>query len=349
MDTIQSIPQALAAVPTASKEDFLNQIVEHLSSYEWPEGAIECINPDNVRLVYLWGNRFKGTAEGTWSARSGSEVTLDFGGDKKSKIAQGTPYSGEMPKLEFDLVAINDNQDLPYWAQPFVDMSFRSENFQPVSFVEQFGATIAGSCGGNNLSSWMKNGNRIIDNHFLPEASVLASDTAIAYLALGILPANTPMEMLNSLSSMGKFNAVDVQTTMRSSITEEPVPALIPFYLLEFQYQGQQYHLVMMADSRCMLHGKVPPVQGGRPSVDELVDKEAHGLVLASKILRWGWILAVLLLFASFKVAFFVLVLWLVAYLVVKGIVNSKKKVYEAQHSRAQQAIADMLRRQLLR
>ena len=70
MDTTNLNNQAhQVAIPLVDRQTFLNEIVETLSSYKWPKGSIECIDPSKIRLVFLPGNRYKGKAEGTWTAK----------------------------------------------------------------------------------------------------------------------------------------------------------------------------------------------------------------------------------------------------------------------------------------
>lgn len=337
--------QVLVAIPQVSKQDFLGRIADIFGAYNWPEGSIECINPNATKLVYLWGYRFKGTAEGSWTARvnGSTEITVN---DKKMNIADGTPYSGVLPPIEFDLLVINDNPETPYWAKDFCKVGYVASNFQPYTSLEATGGVVEGSNAGNPHAEWMKNGNSIADNYLLPFAKELSQDTAMAYLALNILPADIVQQMMGMLKG-SKFNSRDVEVSSRNSVTEELVPVLIPFYVIEFQFEGKMYHLAMMADSRGMMLGQVPPVRDVEKSPKEIVKEEMPDKVKLVNIMKWGWILAVVLLFVKFIVAVIVLVAWAVAYYVVKMPINNRIKAIERQSAANTQRKAEQLRRQL--
>lgn len=87
MEQNQINQKVLVAVPQLTRQDFFDHIAD-MWQYTWPDGAIECINPENTKLVYLWGNRFKGTAEGSWTAKMGCSHTIEVN-KKRYKLLRG--------------------------------------------------------------------------------------------------------------------------------------------------------------------------------------------------------------------------------------------------------------------
>lgn len=348
MEQNKTNQQVLAAVPQVSKQDFLKVLADTLGSYKWPSGSIECINPSETKLVYLRGYRFKGNAEATWTAKvnGNQKITVN---NNDVNITDGTSYSDAIPSVDFDLLVINDNSDTPYWAKNFCNIGFEGSNFQPYSSIETTGGVIEGSDSGNPHSAWMKNGNKITDTFLLPIAEDLSENAGIAYIALNIIPPEVIQQSMGMFKDM-KFNSRDVTVTSRNSVTEEPTPVLIPFYVLEFQFEGKTYHMAMMADSRCIIKGQIPPVRDTEKSPEEVVEEEMPDKIKQAKLIKWGWILAVILLFAvNLIVGVIVLIAWAIAYWFIKKPINDQIKELEQQSASNSQKTAELLRRQLTR
>lgn len=348
MNESKSTQPVQVAVPQISKQDFLNGIVEILGGYKWPKGAIECINPDNTKLVYLWGYRFKGSAEGTWTAKVNGTHKLTIN-KKEVEIADGTPYSGPIPNLNFDLLLINDNQTTPYWAKAFSRTGFVGNNYQPYSSIATIGGTIEGEDSGNPLSAWMKDGNTIVDNFLLPYATDFSENAALAYLSLNVFPAEIIQQSASMFKDM-KFNSRDVAVSSRNSVSEDPTPVLIPFYVLEFQFEGANYHLAMMADASNYLQGKVPPVKDEGKYPQKIVEDEMPDKVKQAKILKWGWALAILLLFVvNLAVVVVYLIAWAIGLWFIKKPINDRIKELEQEDADNKQETAALLKKQLTR
>lgn len=348
MADIINTPSVQVAVPQITKQDFLNCIVSTLGSYKWPKGAIESIDVSKTRLVYLWGNRFKGKAEGTWTAKVSGNHKLTVN-DQKKDIADGTPYSGPLPPVDFDVLAINDNQATPYWAKELCEVGFRCENFQPGSYVEASGGTVEGDNSGNPLSAWMKHGNVIVDNHLLPVAKQLSENAAMAYASLGVIPLEVIQQSAQMFSQM-TISSRDVGVQTRNSVPEDPTPALIPFYVLEFLFEGKPYYMAMMADKVGALKGQVPPVRDTGKTPEQIVNEEMPDKVKQVKLMKWGWILAVLLLFVTnFTVALVALALWGGAYWLFQKPVNDRVKELREQEASNSIKTAELLKKQLLK
>lgn len=334
-------------VPQCTVQDFLSTVVNTLGSYQWPEGSIQCIDPAVTRLVYLYGNRIRGKAEGTWSAKINGTSKLTVNG-KERDIVDGTPYSGSLPQLDFELAVINDNKDTPYWAKEFCKSGCNCENLQPASGIAMGNAIIEGSNTGNSLSSWLKNGNAIVDEALLPDATTLSRNAAIVYLALDLIPAEVIQQSGSMFSSM-KIDSRDVTVSTRNSVEDEPVPVLIPFYVLEFKFEGKQYHIAMSADGSKILKGQIPPVKESSETPEDIINREMPEKVKQVKMMKWGWLVAVILFFIiNLTVAFIVLVAWAIGLWVMKKPINDRIKGLKQQDSINSQKIAQQLKKQLL-
>lgn len=336
-----------AIVPQCTVQDFLSTVVNNLGSYQWPEGSIQCIDPAKTHLVYLYGNRIHGKAEGTWSAKINGTSKLTVNG-KERDIVDGTPYSGSLPQLDFELAVINDNKDTPYWAKEFCKSGCNCENLQPASSIAMGNAIIEGSNTGNSLSSWLKNGNAIVDEALLPDATTLSRNAAIVYLALDLIPAEVIQQSGSMFSNM-KIDSRDVTVSTRNSVEDEPVSVLIPFYVLEFKFEGKQYHIAMSADGSKILKGQIPPVTESSETPEDIVNREMPEKVKQVKMMKWGWLVAVILFFiTNLTVAFIVLVAWAIGLWVMKKPINDRIKELKQQDSINSQKKAQQLKKQLL-
>lgn len=193
----------------------------------------------------------------------------------------------------------------------------------------------------------MKNGNEIVDNFLLPVASDLSKNTAIAYLALNILPAEVIQQSMN-IFNRSDFNSRDVSVSSRNSVTEEPTPVLIPFYVLEFEFEGQAYHFAMMADKHGTIKGKVPPVKGQDKTPEQIVEEEMPDKAKKVRMMKWGWILAILLLFVvNLAVALVYLVAWGIGYWFLKKPINNRISELAKQEADDSRKTAELLKKQL--
>lgn len=346
MDENKVIQKVQTAVPQVTKEDFLNCIAQNLGTYKWPKGSIECIDASKTRLVYLWGNRFKGNAEGTWNAKVNGNQNLTVN-KQKMDIPDGTPYSGPLPSTDFDILVINDNQATPYWAKDFCKTGFLCGNFQPGTAATAEGATVEGDNSGNPLAAWMKYGNTIADNHLLPVAKQLSENAALAYAALNIIPLEVIQQSASLFSQMG-FSSRDVSVQTRNSVTEDPTPVLIPFFVLEFQFEGNPYHIAMMADKVGTFRGKVPPVKDTGKTPEQVVSEEMPDKIKKIKLMKWGWILAILLLFVvNLAVAVVYLVAWGIGYWFLKKPINNRISELSKKEVDDSRKTEELLKKQL--
>ena len=301
----------LVGAPQISKEEFLEIIANDLSDYQWPNGAIECMNPDNVKLVYILGNLFVGTAEGSWSAKVQGNHTITVN-NKKTVIKDGTVYSGLIPKSEFRLSVINDNQATPEWARFFCKFGFKGDKFMPSSFMVSSGGSVEGEDSENSFAVWMKNGNKIVDDCFLPMAEKLSKHIGIAYASLKIISP----EDLNKTNIFNdfSFSSRDVTVSTRNSITEDPKPIYIPFYYLAFQFEGKSCYIAMMAEHNPAMRAQIPPKDNAMSPM-QLLDVEIPEMKKKAGMLKWGWALAILLLLIfNFKIAFVFFIIWAIGH-----------------------------------
>ena len=193
----------------------------------------------------------------------------------------------------------------------------------------------------------MKNGNEIVDKYLYSIAVDLSQNTALAYISLNVMPAEVIQQSADLFSNM-KFNSKDVAVTSRHNVKEEPTPVLIPFYLLEFEFNGKAYYIAMMADNSYTLKGQIPPIEEPNKTPQQLVEEEMPDKVKKVKMIKWGWILAIILLFiCNIAIAVVYLVFWVAAKWYFNKDINNRIKELEQQATENTKKTATLLMEQL--
>ena len=145
-----------------------------------------------------------------------------------------------------------------------------------------------------------------------------------------------------------KFNSKDVAVTSRHNVKEEPTPVLIPFYLLEFEFEGKAYYIAMMADNSFTLKGQIPPIKEPKKTPQQLVEEELPDKVKKIKMIKWGWILAIILLFISnLTIAAVYLVFWFAAKWYFNKDINNRIKELELEAAENAKESATLLMKRL--
>ncbi len=352
MEETDKQQQMQVAVPYATKQMFLSSIVDMLSNYNWPNGAIKCINPNNTKLIFLYGNRIKVNVEGDYTAKVDGEYLIAIN-DQKATIPNGMMYNGTIPKTPYEFILINENNSTPEWAKKYCQLCFECKSFQPISYVEQAGGIKVGDNSDKSLQSWVKYGDLIIRDFSYQLANQLSKHSLTAYLALNVLPKDVIMNA-SSLLNDNNFPSRDVVAHTQYYETEAPSPVLVPFYLLEFSFEGKEYHISMAADKNYAQHikGQIPPVKIKETEIIkplQIVEKEMPEKYKQVKMVKWCWVLAIVLfLIANFKIAFIYLIAWYICYQIIKKPINKRVNEIVQQIMDKNKEKAEMLKKQLL-
>ena len=155
--------------------------------------------------------------------------------------------------------------------------------------------------------------------------------------------------MKDMLSKM-KFNSRDVIVSTRNSVTEDPNPVLIPFYVFEFQYEGKTYHIEKMAEPNGGFRTQMPPVNDTIMTPLEILNEELPDKKKKAKLIKWGWLLAVLaLIVTNYKIAFICLIAWVIGYLYIKHSIKATVKQLESLEAERRRENKTKIKKQLLR
>lgn len=345
MAEVQNNQQVQAAIPDVSKEDFLKRIAVGLGEVEWSDDVIQSIDPNKTQLIYLWGQRFRGTVEGKWEAKISGELkfTID---NKEIKVPDGTAYSCPFSDLNFDLLVIDDNQATPEWAKRFMNIGFLADKFQPMSTVEASGNKIEGENSGDPQSTWLKRGNAITDSFLRPIITEVATSAKAAFKLIDGLPSDF-LDDWSTANSM-RVSARDIDFIARNNLTEDPTPVLIPFYVIEFQYNGNTYTIVEMADAGQVVRFTMPQPVQVTETPENIYAKELAEKATMAKLVKWGWLLAIIFLFiAGFFTAIIVLIAWYIFKLIFNKSLEKRDKELQSQFMDRHKIYQEKINRQL--
>ena len=338
--------KVLVAQPQLSKQEFLNLIASYADSFHLSQEAINSIDAKNTRLVYLRGNRFRGVAEGTWTAKSATQIELTVNNEKKN-IPAGTSYSGKIPSTDFDLLIINDNDATPDWAKDFCKTGFRTDSLLPLSSDGSSDIIIEGDDSSNPFSAWMKNGNGIVDNFLYPYAVDISQNRVYLEVEVGII---TPTMAESMKDSLGKISSYDVEVSSRHSVNDDPISVLIPFYVLEYQFEGNNYYFAMMADKGGRFTASIPPTSNDFEAEQQAVEKEKESKRQNIKLVKLGWVLVFVVLFVfGFTGGLIYLGLWFVGYLIFKSSAEGQIKALDNKITERKEQMKEALRQQLMK
>lgn len=317
--------------PSMSKKEFLEKIIVSLQKQNLKEDAIECLDPSQLSLKYLYGYQFKGNADCNYSCLIANDIEITIN-DKKSKIKGGTPISGKLDNCSFNIaVPCVDSASYP-WANSLVkNMSYVVfDNTIAVSDPSTLEEEVVGKYTNDPLDFWVKRSNELLDDMFLLPAHTLASNSAMIYEYVGLIDANTAAQMV----SMGATHAIEIKNLnvkTRNNLKEYGQKVLIPCYVLEFQYKGSDCFIAAcVSDENVQYAFRIPEGNTNVLTSEEQVQKEMPEKIKILKIVNWSWVIAILVLFTiGFTAALICFAAWGIAKWYFKKDINARIKDLE--------------------
>lgn len=308
--------------------------------------AVSQIDPSKVELKYVTAYVYKGKADGSWSCEidHNIEVTVN---DKKSTIKAGTSIDGDIEE-DFKIATIVVEDSAPKWMQELKFGTLPTDKLQPLTSPKELNdSSIAISPTVSPAEYWMHNGNSITDRILLPAVQKTGSDMGYIYWKLGLID---PIQAAQ-LSNVGQtIQCANWKIRSRSRITEAGEIALVPVYVLPFTYEDDNYHIVGWGfDNNVICH-----VPSSKEAVNQLSPKEQAKAEMPDKLktlnlVKWGWIVAIIALFAvNLVTAIICLAMWGGAMWYFNKDINSRAKEIEAERQKSVQRLAAAIDRQLM-
>lgn len=297
--------------PAVSGEVFLKKVVDILHEENIAEDAISSIDPSKLALKYLTGYQYKGMADCDYSAQTASDLEVTINDNKKT-IKSGTPISGSVDNIAFDIVVPCPTKDERAWVRQMCDRLGYATYGDSITIPDTNAVEeeAIGDFSVNPLDFWVKYSNAILDDMFSEPAYETASNSVLLYEDLGLISPEMAAEMLK-MGVSSSINITNLKVKTRNSLQEYGKKMLIPCYVLEFQYNGKDYYVAACAceaDLPYIYHLPVQALVDITP--EEQVEQEMPQKVKTLKLVRWGWIIAVAAVFINFVLALVCLALW---------------------------------------
>lgn len=335
-----NVSMELVMNPVISKQEFLKKYIQILKNQHFQKGAIESMDPANLKLKYIWGYQYKGKVDGNWACQLIGEHTVEYG-EKKSKFANGTPVISNFNDVNFNVLVPYIGQDNPYFTNEFIGVSI---DLHDVNLIPYDDSKISEDDIINELKEeasnyWLKYGNIISDNVGLNYVQTLAENDAYIYSLLGAVPPTAVLASANASKKVCGFSRgliVDnwsIKT--RNTLNAYGDKVLIPIYVLDYKFNNDNYFLVGFADKKGKGRATVPLTLKKTP--EDQVNEEFADKFKIIKLLKWGWILAIPVLFiVGFIGAVVYIIAWLLYSWFLKRTVN--KRLEELRRSDEREA-----------
>lgn len=292
------VPERIIVFRT-SEGDFEQAMINNLIERDYvPTDIFEAINPENVIKAYLPMYLYEGRYQSSWSCQVAvmeNQVRASNDGTKvrNEKVKKFVPHTGTSQGNFAFLCLAYEGKDIPeelrsFSAQfPYNVMS--SKEYDPELIMrpgEDSPMTMAVDTDAD--ITWNKYGDSLVQ--------------AIA--------ENSAMEQLNGdeIKNFRASNSYDLKHGGRY--------VLAPFWFVYYNYNNERHYFLM--DGLGENYQMTTPV-----NAEEVAFVKSKERI--TKILKWCWLLAPLMWYlVNFTACAITLAVWLVAYLVVKAIMNKQ-------------------------
>lgn len=318
----KELPKPERIIPFASDEStFERTMVETLVNTDYVDkNVFSGINTDNVFRAYLPMYLYEGTYNSAWSCESSYEdqqVNIrsnwtDSGKTISTKtVKKWRPQNGNATgNFAFLCLANEGSNDLPEelrqftYQFPYDVMCSREFDGSLLSSEDENLITIPMNADANIV--WQKHGKDLVDK--------TAQDAA--------------------LNQIGNQEIRNFRASSSFQLTTKGQYVLAPFWFVYYNYKNERYHFLM--------DGLGQTTSGNYP-----VDQEDLAFTKSKEniinIVKWLWILCVLICFLSFAVGLSLLAVWFVGKFIVKKIMQNQIKAKLEQSRLYRQKAATQL------
>lgn len=294
------VPERLIVFKTAEK-DFEKALVNNLVETDYvPTDIFSCINPDNVIKAYLPMFLYEGRYQSSWNCKVAYETnevraTSDGKGVKNKTVKRFAPQSGTSQGNFSFLCLAYEGKDIPEELRTF------SARFPYNTMAsKEYDPALLG-----------------LDAEDSPITLPLDADTDLVWNKYGDDLVNQ-MAVENAKQQLSGEEIKDFRSSNSYELKHNGRFVLAPFWFVYYTYNNQKHYFIMDG-------------LGENTSMTTPVDQEELAFVKGKerikKIVSWLWPTAIIMWFrTSFTVAMVTLGLWLVAYLVVKIMMDKQIK-----------------------
>lgn len=343
--------QELLMKPQISEQQFLKEMADRLKSEYFQDGAIESMKPSGLKLKYVWGYQYKGVIDGRWSGQVSGDLTVTFN-NKEVKLNAGTPVGSDFDNLRFNIVLPcipQGDKHLAVIGQNMKEVG-RALSLDDVNLIPYDESAnipqedIVGDLADSPAEYWQKHCNKVTDHIGMGYAKIMGENLGIILGLTGKLSVDEAAR-LASIESDRSFHTQhlgNLTVKTRSTLEVYGNKVLIPYYVLDYEFKGEDYFLMEFANGEGLGHSTAPLRKKPDPAAQ--VAAEMPDKVKTLNLLKWGWVLAVLVFFIlNFVSALVVLALWGGAYWYMGKPVRDRKAELERDIKLSEEANAQKL------
>lgn len=293
----KSVPTPERIIPfTSDEETFERNMVESLVNQDYVDkNVFSGINTDNVFRAYLPMYLFEGTYNASWSCESSykdQEVKVSSDSVKTKDVKKWRPQNGTATgNFAFLCLANEGSQDIPDELRQFTSLFpydvMCSKSFDG-SLLESDGNLVTIPQNADAALVWQRHGKDMVDQ--------TAENAALEQIG---------NQEIRNFRASSSFN-----------LTTKGLYVLAPFWFVYYKYKNEQYHFLMDG-------------LGQRNSFSYPVDQDDVAFTASKervkKIVKWLWLIAVLLMFVvGFKTFVASLVIWFIAKIIVNKTMDNQ-------------------------
>lgn len=310
------VPERLIVFKTNS-DDFEKRLVERLVNTDYvPTNVFECINPGNLVKAYLPMFLYEGKYQSSWNcniAYETNEVRASSDGKsvKNQTVKRWQPTSGVSNGNFAFLCLAYEGDDVPAELQNFTHQFpynvLCSKEYDPdlMGLNDENLTTVALNVDAD--VTWAKHGDKLVYE--------LAED--------------------NALDQLGNQEIKDFRASASYDMKTAGRYLMVPFWFVYYTYNNERHYFIMdgLGEHETMT-----------TPVDPEQVKFVKGKNTIKKIVKWCWLLAILLAyFAGLTAGLVYLGVWFVAKLIVGKVMDNQIKAYLEQARQKRQEAANRL------
>lgn len=292
----KSVPVPERIIPfTSDEQTFERAMIDALVNEDYVDkNVFSGINTDNVFRAYLPMYLFEGAYNASWSCESSyrdQEVKVSSSSVKTKEVKKWRPQNGTATgNFAFVCLANEGCKDLPDELRQFTTL-FPYD----VMCSKQFDVTLLDD--ENNLITVPQN-----------------ADATLVWQKHGKNMVDKTAEKA-ALDQIGNQEIRNFRTSSSFSLTTKGVYVLVPFWFVYYNYKNENYYFLMDG-------------LGQRNSFTYPVDQEDMAFTASKEkiktIVKWLWLVAVLLCFVGLQVGIIALIAWFIAKIVTNKIMDKK-------------------------
>lgn len=340
--------QSFFKLPEVTKDEYMQLVGKKLMDSPIRLDALKNIDASKFQLKYVWGYRYTGTFDCNWSCQVARDCKFSIN-SYETEFKQGTPISGDLEQNRFDIVQPIIDESSPNWLKTMALYNIPAKNLLPYKGTEVSEDDIVKPIDTSALEFWVKYGNGIIDRHCLPIVNTVASNPIYVMEKQGIIPTDEAISFMQATADMD-ISGIQVENysvKSRNNLTSYGEPVLLPYYVLDFEFENNNYFIVGPANDSGFIISSVP-LRKVASSPELQAEQE---MPEQSKKVKWmkraGWLAILIFFITNLTVTLVYLIAWAAGTFMLKKNIKDRAKQIKKEWESDKETIKKELSKQL--